>query len=471
MNAWNGPAHIYNPALATDKLPRLQIEWIEIEGPVQKDWPPLSHETLFFAGDKRQDLAYAEEIFAKLLPRAYRRPVTQEEIASIVAMVKDAQTNGKQSFPEAMRAGLQRVLCAPGFLFMGEPAGANPKTRPLTEYELATRLSYFLWSTMPDEELFTLAAGGKLREPKTVAAQVRRMLADPKADQLVKNFAGQWLSVRDFGSVQPAADYKNYDKALEHASKQEPYEFFAEVLNKNLSIASFLDSDFLVINERLAKHYGIDGVEGPQFRRVAIRPEHRRGGVLGMAGLMTYLADGTRTLPMRRGTWVLRELFNDPPNNPPPNAGEIQPNTAGKNLTVRQRVELHRKDAVCASCHAKLDPYGLALENYDAIGQWRDRANGEGFRGPKTPLLDVSGAFPDGSKFATLAEYKAGLLAKKDKFARAFSIKMLTYALCRPIGFTDRQLIDALTDELKNSDYRIQPLIQAIVASEPFQTK
>jgi hypothetical protein len=243
------------------------------------------------------------------------------------------------------------------------------------------------------------------------------------------------------------------------------------VLNKNLPITPFLDSDFVVINERLATHYGIAGVKGPEFRRVAIKPEHHRGGVLGMAGLMTHLADGTRTLPMRRGSWVLRELFNEPPNNPPPNAGEIQPNTAGKNLTVRERLELHRKDAICASCHAKLDPYGLALENYDAIGEWRDRANGEGFRGPKTPVLDVSGAFPDGAKFATLAEYKAGLLAKRDKFARAFATKMLTYALCRPVGYTDHKLVDSLADELRRNEYRMQSLIYAIVASEPFNTK
>ena len=186
------------------------------------------------------------------------------------------------------------------------------------------------------------------------------------------------------------------------ASKEEPFAFFAEVLNKNLPITSFIDSDFVVVNERLARHYGIAGVKGPEFRRVAIRPEQHRGGVLGMAGLMTFLADGTRTLPMRRGTWVLRELFNDPPNAPPPNAGEIQPNTSGKNLTVRQRVELHRRDDICASCHAKLDPYGLALENYDAIGKWRERFNGEGFRGKNGPLLDVSGTLHDGTAFKTL---------------------------------------------------------------------
>jgi len=471
MNAWKGQAYIYNPEMDVEKLARLQIESIEIEGPMQKEWPPPSHKALFFAGDKRNDLAYAREIFARFLPRAYRRPVTNEEIDAIVAVVKNAQTTGKLSFQEAMRTGLERVLCAPGFLFLGEPAGAHAKPRPLTDYELATRLSYFLWSTMPDEELFALAAAGKLREPAVAAGQVKRMLADPKAEQLVRNFAGQWLSVRDYGSVQPAADYKNYDKSLEQASKQEPYAFFAEVLGKNLPITAFLDSDFVVVNERLAKHYGIAGVEGPEFRRVAIGPEHHRGGVLGMAGLMTYLADGTRTLPMRRGSWVLRELFNDPPNNPPPNAGEIQPNTAGKNLTVRERLELHRKDSVCASCHAKLDPFGLALENYDAIGQWRTRANGEGFRGLKTPFLDVSGVFPDGRKFATLEEYKAGLLAKKEVFAQAFSTKMLTYALCRPVGYADREIVDSLTLELRRNDYRIQTLIYAIVASEAFRTK
>ena len=213
------------------------------------------------------------------------------------------------------------------------------------------------------------------------------------------------------------------------------------------------------------------GVQGPDFRRVAIQPEVHRGGVLGMAGLMTYLADGTRTLPMRRGTWVLRELFNDPPNNPPPNAGEIQPNTSGKSLTLRERIELHRGDAICASCHAKLDPFGLALENYDAIGKWRERFNGEGFRGSNAPVLDVSGAFPDVRKFTTLEEYKTGLLAQKDKFARAFSVKLLTYALGRPVGYTDHELIDSLVETLKKDDYRIVSLVQAIVASEAFNTK
>jgi hypothetical protein len=271
--------------------------------------------------------------------------------------------------------------------------------------------------------------------------------------------------------VQPAAEYRDYDKTLEQAARHEPFAFFAEVLAKDLPITSFLDSDFVMVNERLAKHYGIAGVQGPEFRRMPIGPEKHRGGVLGMAGLMTFLGDGTRTLPVRRGTWVLRELFNDPPNNPPPNAGEIQPNTSGKNLTVRQRLDLHRRNDICASCHAKIDPYGLALENYDAIGQWRERFNGEGYRGSQGPALDVSGKLSNGTTFSTLEEYKAGLMKQKDKFARAFSVKLLTYALGRPIGYTDRGVIDSLVQALKQNDYRIQALVQVIVASEPFNTK
>jgi len=482
LNAWTGVANIYNPEMDLDKLPRLLLESIQIEGPIQKEWPPASHKALFFAGDERTDDAYVREIFARFLPRAYRRPVTDEEINSVVAVVKDAQASGKLSFHNAMRVGLQRALCAPGFLFLEEKVAIRSAKDTqddatfaelqaiLNDHQLASRLSYFLWSTMPDDELFKLAAAGRLQDPDVLSTQVQRMLTDSKSEHFVVNFAGQWLSVRDYGSIKPAAEYRDYDPPLEQASQREPFEFFAEVLNRNLPVTSFLDSDFLVINERLARHYGIAGVKGPEFRRVSIRPEHHRGGVLGMAGLMTYLADGTRTLPMRRGTWVLRELLNDPPNNPPPNAGEIQPNTSGKNLTVRQRLELHRRDDVCASCHAKLDPYGMALENYDAIGAWRERFNGEGYRGSNGPLLDVSGTFPNGHKFATLEEYKFGLMTQKDKFARALSIKMLTYALCRPVGYADHALIDSLVATLKKDDYRIQSLIHAIVASEAFNT-
>jgi hypothetical protein len=471
LNAWTGPANIYNPQMNLDDLPRLHLASIEIEGPIEKEWPPRSHTSLLFDGDSREDNGYIREIFRGLLPRAYRRPVSEEEIEAVSAVVDKARVNGQLTFHEALRVGSQWVLCSPGFVFLSEPAAKLSPARPLTDHELASRLSYFLWSTMPDEELFDLADAGMLQSESIVTAQVRRMLADARSSQFVQNFGGQWLSVRDYGSVQPAAEYRDYDKLLEQASKEEPIAFFSEVLNKDLPITSFIDSDFVVINERLARHYGIEGVRGSEFRRVAIQPKDHRGGVLGMAGLMTLLADGTRTLPMRRGAWVLRELLNDPPNSPPPNAGEIQPNTTGKSLTVRQRLELHRHDEVCASCHAKLDPFGLALENYDAIGRWRERFNGEGYRGSNGPLLDVSGVLPDGSQFSSLEEYKAALVAQKDRFARAFSSKLLTYSLGRRVGYQDYVLLDELVETLRNHDYRIQSLIDAIVKSEPFNTK
>lgn len=301
--------------------------------------------------------------------------------------------------------------------------------------------------------------------------EVRRLLADPKAREFVENFAGQWLSVREFGTVMPARQYADYDAELEAASKEEVYAFFNEVLTQDLPVTSFLDSDFLVINERLARHYEIDGVAGKHFRRVALAPQHNRGGIFGMAGLMTLLADGTRTLPVRRAAWIRENLFNDPPPPPPPNAGEVQPNTRGEKLTVRERLERHRNEPTCASCHAPLDPYGLALENYDAIGQWRTHQNGEDFKGRKRPDLDVSGRLPSGREFATLAEFKAALLAEKDAFARAFSERLLTYALTRPVGYVDHQTVDGLVAALRGNGYRIRPLIEAVVLSEAFRSK
>jgi hypothetical protein len=298
------------------------------------------------------------------------------------------------------------------------------------------------------------------------------MLADPKSREFVENFAGQWLQVREFGSVMPATDlYRDYDKSLEESSRLEAYAFFEEILQKNLPITNFLDSDFVMINERLARHYEIEGVEGDELRRVSLTPDHHRGGVFGMAGLMTLLADGTRTLPVRRAAWIVENLFNDPPPPPPPNAGEVQPNTEGEELTVRERLELHRNETTCASCHAVLDPYGLALENYDAIGKWRTRQNGENFRGNNAPQLVIEGELPTGQRFSSLEGFKAALLEEKDDFARAFSERMLTYALGRPVGYSDRDMIESLVNALQENDYRIQVLVQAIVKSEPFLTK
>jgi hypothetical protein len=283
--------------------------------------------------------------------------------------------------------------------------------------------------------------------------------------------------VRDFNSViTDRVEYKSYDNALRDSSWREPYEFFREVLHGNLSILNFLDSNFVVIDGRLAQHYGIEGIYGTEFRKVMVTPDLHRGGVLGMAGVLTFLSDGTRTLPVRRGAYVLEALWNTPPRPPPPNVGALP--AVGKVKTVRERLELHRKSDTCASCHAKIDPFGLALENYDAIGAWRERMNGEHFTGGKgAPELDVSGTLPSGREFKTLQEFKQSLMEEKEQFVHSFVEKMLTYALGRPVGATDRPTINKIMDAIapqaasKDRGYQIQALIQAVVASEPFQTK
>tara|TARA_R110002072_G_scaffold302100_1_gene484004 strand:+ start:209134 stop:211743 length:2610 start_codon:yes stop_codon:yes gene_type:complete len=467
---WKGPLRHYNPKRDYEDPPTIFVDWVEVSGPVLPEWPPQSHKSVLFDDDERQDAAYIREVFARFLPRAYRRPVTDSEIDGVVTFVEQARDKDA-GFHDAIRSGLARVLCSPGFLFIQEPT-VDAQPRKLTDVELASRLSYFLWSSMPDETLFTLADAGRLHEPSVLMAQVNRMLDDPKAEAFVQEFAGQWLEVREFGSVMPASEYRdNYDADLEQSSRLEAYAFFREVLSQDLPVTSFLDSNFVMINERLARHYGIEGVEGSHIRRVDIEPQHHRGGVLGMAGLMTYLSDGTRTLPVRRAAWVKRQLFGDPPGNPPPDAGEIQPNTTGKNLTVQQRLDLHRHEPTCASCHRTLDPFGLALENYDAIGMWRTKANGEGFRSRNAPELDVSGIFPNGETFESLEDYKAGLLKRKDEFTRNLVKQVLTYALTRPVGYADHQTIDAITETVRQNEYRPRILINEVVRSELFQSR
>jgi hypothetical protein len=370
------------------------------------------------------------------LPRAYRRPVTDAEVDRVVQLVEQAREEGAE-FSRCVRLGLARVLCSPGFLFIQEPA-AEEQPRKLTDYELASRLSYFLWSSMPDEELFDLAKAGRLREPQVLR---RRSIACSTIRRPRRSSRGSpdsgFRCASSAASCRPpsiATTTTRIWRSIAAGSLR----VFPRSARQDLPVTNFLDSDFVMVNERLARHYGIEGVEGSQIRRVAIEPEHHRGGVLGMAGLMTWLSDGTRTLPVRRAAWVKTQLFGDPPGNPPPNAGEIQPNTAGKNLTVRQRLDLHRNEPTCASCHAKLDPFGIALENYDAIGRCgAPRPMEKAFRGRNAPRTRRQRRLPGGEAFESLEDYKAGLLKRKDQFTRNLVTQFLTYALTRPVGYAD----------------------------------
>ncbi len=477
---FEGPYYIFDPKLDIADRPRIWLGQAEWEGPLV-DWPPKGRNDLFFAGGKREDDAYLREIFTRFLPRAYRRPVTPEELDRVVKWTLKTKTEGGLSFAEAVRKGVKNVLCSSNFLYLGGEAMAaqvaaksSPGPQPVDGWQFASRLSYLLWSSAPDVELYRLASQGKLREPAVLWAQVKRMIADPKAAEFVRSFAGQWLNVRNFDNGTPPnrVVYRDYDDALRDSSKQEPLEFCNVVLTQDLPITLFIDSDFLVINERLAKHYGIGGVEGEKFRRVPAPTDDRRGGILGMSGILTYLADGTRTLPVRRATWVLDTLWNQPVPPPPPNAGSLPVIKDKKPRSVRERLDEHRTSENCASCHVRVDPFGMALENYDAIGMWRERQNGEGMRGDQgSPALDVSGKLPDAREFKTVQEFKAALLAEKEKFVKGFTEKLLCYALGRPIGYGDHLTVEQIMAYAAKHEYRMQEIIQATVASAYFQTQ
>jgi hypothetical protein len=477
---FKGPYFVWDPKLDIAKRPRLWVGKTEWEGPIV-EWPPKGRAGVFFDGEKRNDDAYMREIFARFLPRAYRRHTTPDEVEEVVSWTLKAKAERNLDFTAAVREGIKNVLCSPAFLYLGSEspqpvvAEAKPDTRPqrVDGWQMASRLSYLLWSSVPDHALYSLAARDALKDPAVLRAQVQRMIADPKANEFVRSFAGQWLGVRNFDNgTPPNRDfYKHYDDALRDSSKREPLEFFGEVLRKNLPLTAFIDSKFVMVNERLAKHYDIPGVEGENFRPVAAPADGKRGGVLGMAGIMTYLADGTRTLPVRRATWVLDTFWNKPVPPPPPNAGDL-PAIKDKNLSVRARLEQHAMSENCASCHTKVDPFGLALENYDATGLWRERQNGEGMRGNDSdPLLDVSGKLPSGREFKSVQEFKMALLAEKEAFARGFTEKLLCYALGRPVGYTDHLAVEQIISHASKNNFAMQEIIQATVASPFFQTK
>lgn len=466
---FQGPLLCMNPDVDINAFPRIWWEYIDLEGPFTQ-WPTKANAEVFFNGESG-DSDYARQIFARFLPRAYRRPVDAAEIEEVVQSVIAMQRLGK-NFADAVRATIVTVLISPDFLYFQEPTGDDSKPHQLNDFELATRLSYLLWSSMPDAPLLDLAAQGKLSSPEVMSGQVKRMIADHRAWQFVENFVGQWMRVRDFDSVmvETRFTYKDYDDALRTAALREPYEFFHELLTNNLPLFNVIDSDFVVVNQRLAKHYGIDGVVGDQFRRVPVKPELHRGGIMGMSGVMTYLSDGRRAMPVKRGAYLLDVLFNKPPPLPPPDAGDLPIVKGAK--SVRDRLQQHRARDTCAACHAKIDPFGLALENFDAVGSWQERQNRDGLKGnPHDPLIDASGVLPNGKAFKDFPEFKAAVYQQKNEFLNGFTEKLLAYALGRPIGETDRPTIDKIIAEAAKDDYRLQSFLQAIVADRVFQTK
>ncbi|MCB1065877.1 MAG: DUF1592 domain-containing protein [Verrucomicrobiae bacterium] len=467
-------------SIDTTNYPRVFFDWIEMEGPLYDQWPPRSTEKLFTRGLDDVSLPaadYAREIFSSLLPRAYRRPVTDAEIDRIVSVV-DSEMQAGEAFPEAIKAGVIATLCSPSFLLLFEASEFDNSTesRPLDDYEIATRLSYFLWSSLPDDELFALAKEGKLSDAAIRDAQIDRMLLDPKAEAMVDGFATQWLKALEFDRF--AVDkqlYRDYyaieNVGLNEAINREPLAFFREVLTHDLSVLNFLEADWTMANETLASWYGIPEVTGPDFRRVSLPADSERGGLIAMAAVHKWGSDGNRTKPIERGKYVLDVLFNDPPNPPPPNAGEVEPNVEGENLTVRQRLDQHRTIESCYACHSRIDPYGLALENFNVVGKWRTKQDGERGWWPDEAKIDASGTFPNGRSYTTIQEFRAGLSEQSDRFLRGLAEKMLTYALGRSIESSDRGTVDQLVSEMKAGDTTFRNLIKAISRTKAFTEK
>jgi hypothetical protein len=411
----------------------------------------------------RTTAACATLILREFCRKAYRRPATSEQIDRLVKLVLMAEKNG-ESFERGMQLAVQAVLVSPHFLFRVEqdPGPSDPGgIRTISQHELATRLSYFLWSTMPDDELRRQADAGTLR--KNLRPQVERMINDERSQALVENFAGQWLQLRNLDSFNPnRRQFRRFGSVLKGAMRQETYLFFRHLLSENRSIFELIDSDYTFLNDALARHYGIEGVTGPEFRRVDLSEDSPRGGVITQGSVLAVTSNPTRTSPVKRGRFILEQFLGIEPPPPPPQVEQLKEEgpLAG---TLRQRMEQHRRNPNCAVCHKQMDPLGFGLENFDAVGAWRDREGGE--------AIDASGELPDGRRFNGPGELKKILLADKGEFRRCLAEKMLTYALGRGLEYYDRCAVDDIVRAVENDGDRMQALIHAIVASDPFQKR
>jgi len=450
----------------------LIVESIQIEGPLfaAGGTLPESHRRIIFQTPKSRGEVpqAAHAILERFASRAYRRPVPEGELGRLLKFVDLALENG-DPFERGIQLAVQAILVSPQFLFRVEldsrSGGGRRRNEtggvPIGDFEVASRLSYFLWSTMPDEELFRLATEGKLRSSGNLERQVLRMLKDPKSQALVDNFAAQWLQLRNLKAANPdRGRFPAFDEPLRAAMIRESELFFAAVVHGDLSILNFLDSDFTYANERLARHYGMGGVKGEQFRRVKLKGQ-KRGGLLTQASILTVTSNPTRTSPVKRGKWVLEQLLGTPPPPPPPDAPPF--NEDQKALTaasLRQQMEQHRAKASCATCHSRLDPLGFGLENYDAVGAWRDKDG--------SFPIDASGTLPSGVSFRGPEQLKAVLKSRSTEFARCLTVKLLTYALGRGLEDYDHCAVDKIVERLVASNYRFSALVQGIVESDPF---
>ncbi len=450
------------------------VESVTIAGPYESSGArPVegtpSRERIFTCrpavGDIATEAACAREILATLARRAYRRPVTDEDVARLLTFYDRGRAAG--SFDTGIEMALRRLLVSPEFLFRverdpeGAAAGASYR---VSDLELASRLSFFLWSSIPDDELLEAAARGALGDPEVFEAQVERMLADPRSEALVGNFAGQWLTLRNAAAVQPDEDaFPDFGEALRQAFRRETELLFGSILREDRSALDLLAADYTFVNERLAQHYGIPNVRGSHFRRVALDDE-ARGGLLGHGSILTVTSYANRTSPVNRGKWVLENILGTPPPPPPPDVPDLETAEGGRALSMREAMEQHRANPVCASCHRLMDPLGLSLENFDAIGRWRDRSETRG-------AIDASGELPDGTPFDGPAGLKAALLRHPDRFVTTVTEKLMTYALGRGVEYYDAPAVRAIVRDAAGNGYRLSSLVKGVVRSAPFKMR
>ncbi len=409
----------------------------------------------------------AAEILGQVARRAFRRPVGDADLEAPIEFYRDAREGGGD-FEAGIRAGLVRILSSPKFVFRAEedPANVSAGTaHRISDIELASRLSFFLWRSIPDDGLLDLAADGRLGDPATLEAEVSRMIADPRADSMMTEFVGQWLQLRNLDKVTPdLLMFPDFDDNVRQAFRRETELFFTSIVRENRSVLSLLDADYSFLNERLARHYGIDGVYGSQFRRVAIDDPNRRG-LLGHGSFLSLTSVATRTSPIIRGKYVISNLLNTPPLPPPAVVPELEESAPeGRPSTVREQLELHRANPVCASCHRTIDPVGFALENFNAVGQWQDETR-EGLE------IDSAGVLADGTAVDGPVELRNALLARPEVFVGTVTEKLLTYALGRGLGPIDMPLVRGVVDAAKDDGYRMQSIILGIVKSPAFQMR
>ena len=469
------PKNAKQAAAATE--PVIVITSLDFTGPNYDQWPPVHHAQILPPRDTQltdsQQRQYAEDVLASFMPRAYRRPVRDGEVKQMLTLY-DALRDRHPSLEETMQEVLASVLISPDFLYLAEPRNTSRKRQPLTSHELASRLSYFLWNTMPDPQLIKTADSGKLSRPAVLEQQVERMLASPRAWNFVDHFTSQWLDLDGLDRIAVNPEYyPDFDDRLKQLMRLETQHFFAELLDKNLSALNLLDSDFTMLNPRLAEHYGMAIPPSSQFQRAPIPAGDQRGGLLGQGSFLLINSNGEDSHAIKRAVWIRDRLLNDPPAPPPPDVPELDSEQADTiKLSLTEQLALHREKAACKSCHRDIDPWGVPLENYDAVGLWREEVLRKVKNKPfKAPLVATS-QLPDGTQLNGLAGLKTYLLDERSgDFSETITRKMMSYALGRSLELTDNKEVLQITERFTSRGHKLRDLILAIVQSDAFTTK